>query len=111
MIPISVISVLRKLGQDINDARRRRRIPVAILAQRASISRTTLNKVENGDPTVSIGIYATILFILGISDKLANLADLKYDNIGLELEAQALPKRIRFSRSNKSKSIKSTNAK
>jgi ESS family glutamate:Na+ symporter len=48
--PIPVKRALRKLGQDIRDARRRRRIPVVIMAARASISRTTLNKVEKGDP-------------------------------------------------------------
>ena len=52
-LPIPVTRALRKLGHDIRDARRRRRIPVAILAERASISRMTLNKVEKGDPGVS----------------------------------------------------------
>jgi len=52
--PIPVRRALRKLGQDIRDARRRRRIPMEIMAERASISRTTLTKVEKGDPGVSI---------------------------------------------------------
>ena len=43
-LPIPVGRALRKVGQDIRDARRRRRIPVAILAERASISRMTLHK-------------------------------------------------------------------
>ena len=51
--PVPVIRALRKLGHDIRDARRRRRIPVAILAERASISRMTLNKIEKGDAGVS----------------------------------------------------------
>jgi len=62
--PLPVRHALRKLGRDIRDARRRRRIPAAIAAQRASISRTTLVKVEKGDPGVAIGIYATVLFVL-----------------------------------------------
>jgi len=41
--------------------RRRRRIPAAIAAQRASISRTTLVKIEKGEPGVAMGIYATVL--------------------------------------------------
>jgi DNA-binding XRE family transcriptional regulator len=40
------------------------------MAQRAMISRTTLVKVENGDQAVSIGIYATILFVLGMTGEL-----------------------------------------
>jgi DNA-binding XRE family transcriptional regulator len=47
---------LRKLGRDIRRARQRRRIPVAIAAERASISRTTLVKLEKGDPGVAMGI-------------------------------------------------------
>ncbi len=92
---------LRKLGHDIRDARRRRRIPVAIMAERASVSRTTLNKVEKGEPGVSMGIYATVLFVLGMIDRLADIADPRHDAVGLELEQENLPKRIRLTRPGK----------
>lgn len=94
-LPIPVRRAMRKLGEDIRDARRRRRIPVAIMAERASISRTTLNKVEKGEPGVSIGTYATVLFTLGLVDRLAGLADASTDVVGLELEEERLPQRIR----------------
>jgi DNA-binding XRE family transcriptional regulator len=68
------------------------------MAERASISRTTLNKVEKGDPGVSLGIYATVLFVLGLSDRLANLADIRTDTVGLHLEEENLPQRIRRSK-------------
>jgi transcriptional regulator with XRE-family HTH domain len=97
ILPIPVTRTLRKLGHDIRDARRRRRIPVAILAERASISRMTLNKVEKGDPGVSLGTYATVLFVLGMADRLADVADPRHDAVGLELEEEHLPQRIRFS--------------
>ena len=97
-IPVPVSRALRKLGHDIRDARRRRRIPVAILAERASISRTTLNKAEKGEPGVSIGTYATILFTLGMVDRLADVADPRHDAVGRELEEEHLPERIRLSR-------------
>lgn len=94
-LPVPVRRALRKLGEDIRDARRRRRIPVAIMAERASISRTTLNKVEKGEPGVSVGTYATVLFALGLADRLAALADASTDVVGLELEEEHLPQRIR----------------
>src|SRR6185436_87686 len=100
-IPIPVNRALRKLGHDIRDARRRRRIPVAILAERASSSRMTLNRIEKGDPRVSIGAYATVLFALGMADRLADVADPRHDSLGLELEEEHLPKRIRLSRRQK----------
>ena len=96
--PIPVKRALRKLGQDIRDARRRRRIPVEIMAERAPISRTTLNKVEKGDPGVSMGIYARVLFVLGMAERLANLADVTSDALGLALEEAELPQRIRRAR-------------
>jgi hypothetical protein len=100
-VPIPVTRALRKLGHDIRDARRRRRIPVAILAQRASISRTTLNKVQKGDAGVSAGTYATVLFALGMIDRLADLADPGRDAVGRELEEEHLPERIRLPRARK----------
>ena len=101
VLPIPVLRALRKLGQDIRDARRRRRIPVAILAERASLSRMTLNRIEKGDAAVSVGNYATVLFALGLVERLADLADATQDRVGRELEEEQLPQRIRLSRSRK----------
>lgn len=94
-LPLPVGRALTRLGTDVRDARRRRRIPTATMAERAGISRTTLHKVERGDPGVSLGIYATVLFVLGLEERLAELADPRNDTVGLDLEAEALPKRIR----------------
>jgi hypothetical protein len=94
-LPIPVTRALRKLGHDIKDARRRRRIPMAIAAQRASISKPTLIKVERGDPTVSVASYATVLFVLGMTDRLGDLAAPQNDPVGLQLEEENLPQRIR----------------
>ena len=102
MVPIPVRRALRKLGQDIRDARLRRRIPTAVMAERASISRTTLNKVEKGDPGVSLGNYANVLFVLGFAERLGELADVKTDTVGLELVDARLPQRIRKPRQSKS---------
>ena len=77
MFPIPVTRALRKLGHDIRDARRRRRIPAEIAAARASISRTTLVKIEKG-----------------LTDRLAELADPRNDAVGLQLEEEHLPQRI-----------------
>lgn len=94
-LPVPVIRALRKLGQDIRDARRRRRIPAAILAERASISRMTLNKIEKGDAGVYIGNYVAVLFALGLVNRVADLADPTHDTVGRELEEEHLPERIR----------------
>lgn len=103
ILPIPVKRALRRLGHDIRDARRRRRIPAAVAAQRASISRTTLVKIEKGDPGVAIGLYATVLFVLGMADRLGELVDAKKDSVGLQLEGERLPQRIRSKAAKKEK--------
>ena len=100
-LPIPVVRALRKLGEDIKDARRRRRIPMAIAAQRASISKPTLIRIERGDPGVAIGSYATVLFVMGMTERLADLAEAKSDSVGLELEEENLPQRVRTTRRQK----------
>jgi DNA-binding XRE family transcriptional regulator len=101
MLPLPVRRALRKLGHDLRDARRRRRIPLALAAERASISRTTLIKIEKGHPGVALGLYATVLFVMGLTDRLAELVDPRSDTIGLQLEEERLPQRIRIPRRQK----------
>src|SRR5262245_51963412 len=94
-LPLPATRALRKLGADLRDARRRRRIPVALMAQRTSISRTTLSKIESGAPGVSMGAYAAVLFVLGLCERVGDLAAPATDVLGLQLEEEHLPKRIR----------------
>lgn len=93
-LPTPVARALRKLGSDIRDARRRRRIPTAVMAERVMVSRPTLRKVERGDPSVSFGTYATALYVLGMIDRLADFADPSNDPVGMALEEERLPERI-----------------
>ena len=98
MPPNAALRALRKLGADIKDARRRRRLTTAIVAERAFTTRKTLQRVERGEHQVSIGIYASVLHVLGMIDKLADLADLSGDEIGLAASAADLPIRVRIPR-------------
>ena len=95
-LPVPVVRALRKLGQDINDARRRRRITIALMAERAGLSRTTIGKIEKGDETSSIGGYASVLFVLGMEKRLSELVDSVHDLVGRRLEDEKLPQRIRL---------------
>jgi hypothetical protein len=86
---------LRKLGADIHDARRHRRLPMAVVA---FTSRSTLQRVEAGDANVGIGIYAAVLQALGLLDGLGEIADIARDSVGQALASAELPKRIRLKR-------------
>lgn len=56
------------MGEQIKLARLRRNLTAELVAQRAGISRASLWKVENGDPSVAMGIYAAVLHALGGMD-------------------------------------------
>ena len=93
-LPRAARQALSKLGQDLCVARKKRRISTISMAERAFVSRGTLYKLERGDPTVSMGIYATVLSILGLVEGLAKAADRRDDTLGLDLEEDHLPKKI-----------------
>ena len=61
--------ILSSMGEQIKLARLRRNLSVELVAERADISRATLWKVEKGDKTVAIGIYAAVLHALNGMDK------------------------------------------
>jgi len=102
-LPIPAIKALRKLGSDIKDARRRRRITIALMAERAGLSRATVSKIEKGNPTTSIGGYAAVLFVLGMLNRLADLVDAMHDLTGRQLADEQLPQRVRLPNKQKEK--------
>jgi transcriptional regulator with XRE-family HTH domain len=95
IMPIPASRALKKLGEDLKNARKRRRITTKLIAERASLSRTTVIKIEKGDAGVSIGAYAKVLFVLGLISHLADVADIIFDKLGQTLETEHLPKRVR----------------
>lgn len=92
----AVKRVLRNLGADLREARQRRRLTMAVVAERAFTSRATLQRIEAGDPGVSMAIYAAVLQALGLLDELQQLADPTQDKVGQALSSATQPKRVRM---------------
>lgn len=86
---------LESLGNDVRGARLRRGIAVADLAVRAGTSPSTIARLEKGDPGVGIGVLAGILVVLGLVERLADLIDIRKDDLGLALASEQLPQRGR----------------
>jgi len=95
-LPSPAISALKKLGNDINSARRRRRITKEIMSKRAGICINTLTKIEDGNPSTNMAAWISVLYILGLLDNFKNICDLKNDEMGIILEDESLPKRVRY---------------
>lgn len=94
-VSVSTARAIRKLGSDLRDARLRRRLSMQVVADRARTTRATLTRIERGDPAVAIGLYGSVLNVLGLLDGLSMLADVATDRVGVELEASRLPHRTR----------------
>ena len=86
--------MLEQMGEQVKLARLRRKLSAQLVAQRAGISRQTLNAIENGSSTVSIGSYATVLHSLNNLDT-DLLLIAKDDELGRKLQDLDLPTRKR----------------
>ena len=87
---------LSALGQRLKDARLRRRFSMETVSMRAGISRPTLYKIEQGEPSVSFGNFIQVLRVLGLLDDLAQIA--KEDTLGRRLQDESMPQRQRAPR-------------
>lgn len=85
--------LLTAFGERLRLARLRRDLGTAVVAARASISRTTLQRAEDGSPAVTMGTYLRILSVLQLADDLEGLA--KDDRLGRKLQDLGLPERKR----------------
>jgi hypothetical protein len=88
-MPPATQAALQQLGADLAVARLRRKESLAVWAQRMGTSVPTLMRMEAGEPGVSMGIYATALWLMGRSGALAVLAAPEADRGALELDVRA----------------------
>lgn len=89
--------ILTTMGKQIKMARLRRRLSTELVAERAGISRASLWKVEKGEPSVAMGIYAAVLHALNNLDKDLLLVA-KDDEMGRQLQDLDLITKKRVSR-------------
>ncbi len=66
--------VFEQLGENIKLARKRRKLTTKQVSERAGINRTTLYRIEKGDPKVAIGSYFNVFRVLNLEDDFKNLA-------------------------------------
>ena len=94
----SVQRALRKLGQDIKIARKKRRMSVEDFASRLGVTKGTVIRLERGEAGVSIGTLSMALLALGELHRLSEILDASTDDTGLLLDQTRLPERIRHAR-------------
>ncbi len=87
-MPPSTLAALAQLGADLAVARLRRKESLKAWAQRLGVSVPTLMRLEAGEPSVSLGVLATALWLIGRDAALATLATPKEDRGALELDVR-----------------------
>jgi len=78
------VKILSVLGENIKLAYKRRNLSQSIIAERTGLSRLTIRKIENGDPTVSIGHYVNVLAVVNLAEDFAKVA--LDDELGRKLQ-------------------------
>ncbi len=85
----SLLRTMATLGDQLRLARLRRRLGTVQVAERAGIARQTLYRIERGDPSVGLGMYAQVLLALGLEKDLLQIA--QDDVLGRKLQDAKLP--------------------
>lgn len=84
VMPRAVMQNLELMGEQIMLARKRRHLSMQDIADRATVTRLTVSKVEHGDPTVAMGIYARVLYALNLEADIKLIA--ANDTLGHDLQ-------------------------
>lgn len=92
-LPPEVRKALRLLGENLALSRRRRRETQRAWAQRLGVSIPTLIRLEQGDPAVAVGTYATALWLMGRASALPDVADPSLDRGALEMSIREAKQR------------------
>lgn len=76
--------ILQIFGENIKLARKRRKLTILQIAERAGLNRNTVTSIEKGSPNVSIGAYFNILRAMNLQDDFYKMA--KDDEFGRKLQ-------------------------
>jgi hypothetical protein len=87
-LPPETVRALEMFGAHLAVSRLRRKESLSDRAYRIGVSIPTLRRMEIGDPTVSMGVYATALWLIGKDGELAKIASPEKDDRANENEIQ-----------------------
>ncbi len=83
--PFAVERALKALGANLRTARLRRNLTLEDVARKVGVTRQLVASAERGKPSTSIGVYAALLWVVGMVDRLAEVASPETDEEGTAL--------------------------
>ena len=93
--PFRTLRASQAVGEHVCAWRKLQGLTAQQLCERAAISRPTLRKIEQGDPSVSAEALFNVLGALGRLDALVNALDPYATPFGRARADQRLPERVR----------------
>ncbi|WP_251157865.1 helix-turn-helix transcriptional regulator [Caniella muris] len=97
-IPFRTRQAAKEIGQSIGDWRRMQNLKSEELADMAGVSRSTLSRLENGDPSVSLATLLNICNVFAVMDRVIDAVDPYETDYGRARASQELPQRVRRAR-------------
>lgn len=94
----SITRAIARIGDDVRTARIRRRLSQKDLAMNMGVSIGTVQRIEAGDPGVSLGNIAMAFLVLNCLSKLEHVLAPSDDEIGATMDRVLLPQRVRSSK-------------
>lgn len=86
---------LGEIGTSVRQWRLMQSLKAEEVAERAGISRSTLQKIERGEPGVSVGAVLSVMQALGQLDHIVEAFDPLSTDIGRLRSTEKLPSRVR----------------
>lgn len=83
------------IGEHLSSTRRLMRLTQQQVAERADISRSTLRRLEHGDPAVGLAHVLAVAQALGAMDRVVTAFDPLETDLGRARAHLTLPKRVR----------------
>lgn len=94
-VPMRTKLAAKRIGDNLSSWRKMHRITSEQLAEKAAVSRGTISRIENGDPTVSFATFLNVCRSVGIIDRVVEATDPYETELGRVRADQDLPQRVR----------------
>jgi transcriptional regulator with XRE-family HTH domain len=96
LLPLGLTDQAKALGGRIRAARQARRLRLEDVARKSGLSRTTVEAVERGETSTSLGAYLAVLGSMGLGQEIDLIADPGLDREGLSLQFSLPDRRVKL---------------
>lgn len=93
--PVRVQRGAAEIGQHLVTWRKLQNLTAEQVAERANVTRTTLRRLEHGDPGVGFAVFLGVARALGQLDRVVEVLDPYETDLGRARAEEALPERVR----------------